>query len=395
MNLKELIERRNALAEQANAIVEAATKETRALTEDEKTEHTSLTEQIRALDETIELAKNAIDPAKYEPVENLGKEERAAEETAEQIEKREIKEFASYIRGVVGDREEGEVRAAANLDLGKNGAIIPKTIANMIVKQVVDISPIYAATSKFNVKGTLGIPYYDETSDRITVAWAEEFKTLESHVGNFTSVELSGHLAAALTMISKSLINNNDFDLVSFVVNDMAEKVALFIEAKLLHVDEDEKVDGLKDVKIEVTAASATEITADELILLQDSIKDRFQRNAAWVMNMHTRTALRQLKDQEGRYMLQGGDITTGFGGTLLGKPIWVSDAMPDMAADKIAIYYGDYSGLAVQNIENPEIEILRELFALQHAVGANVWFEFDSRVIDAQKIARLKMAAA
>lgn len=388
MNLKELIEERNSLAEQANGIVEAATEETRALTDEEKTQHEDLTSQIRALDETIEMAKNAIDPADFAPVDETANETRAVE-TREQIEKREIAEFADFIRA----RANGEVRST-NLTKTDNGAIIPKTIANMIIKQIVEISPIYDRASKFPVKGTLAIPYYDEQTDHITVAWQDEFKEPDSHSGKFTTIELTGHLASALTLISKSLLNNNDFDLVSFMVNDMAEKIAVFIEAKLLHVDEDEKADGLKDVKLITTAAAQDALTADELIDVQDSIRDMFQNNAIWIMNRKTRTAIRKLKDQEGRYMLQGGDISSPFGNTLLGKPVYVTDAMPDMAADKIAIYYGDFSGLAVQTIEDPSIQVLSEHFYVQHAIGLNAWFEFDSKVMDAQKIACLKMAA-
>lgn len=388
MNLKELIERRNALAEEANAVVETAATETRAMTEDEKVKHAELSEQVRALDETIEAAKAAIDPAEYTPVDETAIEARAAE-TAEQVEKREIAEFADYIRA----RANGEVRAT-NLTKTDNGAIIPKTIANMIIKQIVEISPIYDRATKFPVKGTLAIPYYDEQTDHITVAWQDEFKEPDSHAGKFTTIELTGHLASALTLISKSLLNNNDFDLVSFMVNDMAEKIAVFIEAKLLHTDEDEKVDGLKDTKLITTAAAQDAVTCDELIDLQDSIRDMFQNNAIWIMNRKTRTAIRKLKDQEGRYMLQGGDVSSPFGTTLLGKPIYVTDAMPDMAADKIAIYYGDFSGLAVQTIEDPSIQVLTEHFYAQHAIGLNAWFEFDSKVMDAQKVACLKMAA-
>lgn len=386
--LKEIIEKRNALAKERNELVEKAAIETRALDDDEKAKVAEFDEQIRELDETIELAKNAIDPAVYTPADQPDPEARAAE-TEEQIQKREIADFAAYVRAKANDEQR-----ATNLTKTENGAIIPKTIANMIIKQIVEISPIYDRATKFPVKGTLAIPYYDEQTDHITVAWQDEFKEPDSHAGKFTTIELTGHLASALTLISKSLLNNNDFDLVSFMVNDMAQKIAIFLEAKLLHTDEDEKVDGLKDVKLITTAAAQDAVTADELIQLQDSIRDMFQNNAIWIMNRKTRTAIRLLKDQEGRYMLQGGDISSPFGTTLLGKPIYVTDAMPDMAADKIAIYYGDFSGLAVQTIEDPSIQVLTEHFYAQHAIGLNSWFEFDSKVMDAQKIAALKMAA-
>ena len=71
-------------------------------------------------------------------------------------------------------------------------------------------------STKFNVKGDLVFPVYDESTQKITAAYAEEFSALTSTAGKFTSVTLSGYLAGALSKVSRSLINNNDFDLVSF-----------------------------------------------------------------------------------------------------------------------------------------------------------------------------------
>ena len=126
----------------------------------------------------------------------------------------------------------------------------------------------------------------------------------------------------------------------------------------------------------------------------KDQIKDDFQAGAIWIMSPATRTALRLLKDQVGRYLLQD-DITSPFGSTLLGKPVYVSDNMPDMAAGKTAVYYGDMKGLATKFSEDINVEVLRERFADEHAIGVIGWFEFDSKVEDAQKIAALVMKSA
>jgi HK97 family phage major capsid protein len=111
-------------------------------------------------------------------------------------------------------------------------------------------------------------------------------------------------------------------------------------------------------------------------------------------MSPATRTALRTLKSTTGYYLLND-DISTPFGTSLLGKPVYVTDNMPDMAAGKTAIYYGDMSGLATKFSEEMTIEVLREKYATQHAVGVVGWLEFDSKVENAQKIAKLVMKAS
>ena len=68
---------------------------------------------------------------------------------------------------------------------------------------------------------------------------------------------------------------------------------------------------------------------------------------------------------------------------------------MDDMAAGKTVIYYGDMKGLATKFNENVEIDVLREKYADEHAVGVIGWFEFDGKVADQQRLAKLTMASA
>lgn len=370
--LKELIEKRNAKAAEMNELVKTATNELRALTEEEDSQFKSLENEVRSLDALIEKAQN--EAQMINPGQDPDDDTRA-NDNDDDVENREISDFAAYIRSEIT----GEKRDVTNLTMGDNGAVVPHTIANMIIKKVVEISPIYERATKFNVKGTLSIPYYDESDGSITVAYANEFEDLVSSSAKFASIELTGHLAGALTKISRSLLNNSDFALVQFVVNDMAEKIAVFIEKALLFGDD--KQDGLKGITKTIKATADPK--ADDLIDIQDSIKDAFQANAIWIMGSATRTKIRKLKDNEGRYMLNT-DLTSPFGYVLLGKPVYVTDAITDDT-----IFYGDFSGLAVKNVESPEIQILNELFALSHVVGAVVWFEMDSKVMDAQKMVK------
>ena len=111
-------------------------------------------------------------------------------------------------------------------------------------------------------------------------------------------------------------------------------------------------------------------------------------------MHPNTFTAVKKLKDGNSRYLLQD-DVTGDFPYRLLGKPVFLSDNMPTMAAGSSAVFYGDCSGLAVNFRENISLEILREKYATQHAVGVVAWFEFDARIMDNQRLAVLKMKAA
>ena len=384
-NIKALRETRAEKVEELKLLYATLESEERAITEDEEKRAESINDEIKRIDKTIvilnEMKKN---------IEERGEREEPEDDPEKKEEKRaedEERAFADYIRGVVTDEHRAE-----NLTKTDNGALIPQTIANKIIKKVYDISPILEKTTKYNVKGELKIPKYKAKADNIVMAYSNEFTELEAKAGEFETISLTGYLAGVLSLISNSLINNSQFDIVSFVIDQMAYNVSRFIEKELL-IGTDNKIEGLKGVSLTTTAAKATVIKADELIDLQDSIKDAFQQNAMWIMNSKTRTAIRKLKDNNGRYLLQD-DVNSPFGKTLLGKPVYCSDNMPELAASTTTIYYGDMSGLAVKIVEALEINVLREKYATQHATGVVGWMEMDAKVENEQKIAKMVMGA-
>ena len=380
MKLKELIEKKNAKIEEMNGILSKMDTENRSeMSADEKVAFDGMETEVRSLEDTIKRVEFANSHEKKVPVEDKKDttEERAVQEEAA---------FADYIRGVVSEN-----RADVNMTTTDGTATIPSTIANKIIKKVYDICPIYQMATRYNIKGTLTIPYYDEDTQKITMAYATEFTELKSTSGKFTSIELKGFLAGVLSKISISLTQNSQFDITSFAISQMAEDISKWIEKELINGTVD-KIDGLKGVTQTVTAAAATVITLDELINLQETVPDQYQARAVWIMNKKTRTAIRKFKNSQGDYILNP-DATARWGYTLFGKDVYTTDSVSVMATGKTAVFYGDMTGLAVKLSEEVNIQVLREKFATQHAIGVVGWVEIDSKVENAQKIAALKMA--
>lgn len=380
MKYKQLIEKRNTLIEEMEKMVKACETETRAFNEDENKRYEEITKELNDLDATLKAADKLDEKRSYQPIEKPDEIKDRAE--------LEERAFESYIRGTL----DLETRADVNLTKSDNGAVIPSSIANKIIEKVNEMSPLFAMATHYNVGGTLTIPSYDASTQKITMAYATEFTAIDSTSGKFTSISLTGFLAGARSLISKSLVNNSQFDLVPFVVRKMAEAAAYWIENQLINGTTN-KIEGLSKVTASVTAASATAVTSDELIDLQETIPDVYQGGCIWVMSKATRTAIRKLKDGQNNYLLNK-DATSRWGYTLFGKDVYISDNMPDMAAGKRAILYLDPTGLAVKMTETPSVEVLREKYADQHAIGVICWMELDSKVENSQKIAALAMKA-
>ena len=395
---KGLEERRNDLEKEMKELVANSKKENRAMNEDEVAKFDENEKAIKEIDATLE---------RMDKVNNMEeKEEKREEETEKTLtteekrfyksveERDDTKAFATYIRNRVAGIEtrDGEV----NLTKGANGGVIPQTIVNKIWEKVEEISPIHNFATKYNMKGTAILPKEDETDGAITVAFQAEFDELTSNSNKFATISLSGYLYGALTKISKSLLNNTDFNLTQWVIKKMAKKIAKFVEGIDLHGYQNttagidvKGVDGSYDAtNMKKVLASKSAITSDELIDIQELVPDAFQEGSAWYMNKATRTAVRKLRDGDGNYLLQR-DFSQKGRYVLLGAPVYPSENIEGLGkTNKPVIYYGNMEGLAVKETETPEIEVLVERFATQHAIGVVTWGEIDVKVENPQAIA-------
>jgi len=403
MSVKELMQKREALVKEMTGLVDAADVEKRSLNEDEQKKFADLKAQVADIDATIE-AKRALEDAQ---VADDGDDEDKEPETrsAEDVEELEVRAFEQYLRS----QGRIETRDDANMTFGANGAVVPTSIANRIVEDVLKICPIYADADRYNVKGSLTLPYYDESSSQIVCGYATEFVAPDATTGKFSAITLTGFLGEALTNVSKSLINNSQFDIVGFVVRKVAEAIAKFIEKELLigtpattsgGTTIPAKIEGLSSLAAGqiIESAANTAITADELIQVQEQVPDQYQANAYWIMNKKTRTAIRQLKESgTGAYLLNK-DANSRWGYTLFGKDVYTTDTLPEVKAanaGKVAVYYGDMKGLAVKVSEDIEVEVLRETMATKHAVQIVGFVELDSKVQNSEMIAGLALKSA
>lgn len=384
--MKKLIERRAVLKALLGTMLATIKQEERAFTEDETKKFDETEAEIKSIDATIaaeERSKGIKDVVTPED-EPAGDDDNTAE--------LEERAFCDYILGRTAELRAGE----QNVTMTNNGAVIPESIASRIIQAVVDICPILQGADVYHVKGTLKIPKWtksgSDNSHDITVAYSEEFTELTADSGKFVSIDLGGYLVGALTLIGRSVENNAQFNVVDFVIKKMAEKIAEFIEKELLTGTT--KAQGALASKNTVTAAAATVISFDDLVKLQSAVKQVFQKNACWTMHSETFTAVKLLKDSNDRPLIEA-DATKAFPYTLLGKPVYLSDNMPKIAAGTKSVLYGDYSGLSVNIREDISVQVLREKYATQHAIGVVSWLEIDSKVSDEQKLAVLVQAGA
>lgn len=377
-NLKKLMERRAELKKQLDDLVAKADAEERAMSEDETKEFDAAEKEIKEIDATLdreERARGITEVQQPTETHEMTQEERAAADE---------KAFADFIMNRVTENRAGEIQ----LTQGNNGAIVPTTIANRIIKSVRDMVPFLQLSDVVYTNGKLSVPVYGEDSTNyIKADYVDEGTELTDNIGKFTTIDLTGYVVGALALVSNKLKDNTDINVVDFVVNQVAESIAEKLEKEF--VTGSTKIIGITSATKGITAASATAITYDELVSLKHSLKQRFRANARWIMNPATYTALCKLKDGNGQPYFKEDEYK------ILGLPVIESDSMPTIAASAKAIVCADLSGYTIKATKSVEIQVLREKFSTKNMLGVLAFGEYDAKITDSKKIAVLTMKAS
>lgn len=382
--MKALIEKRNDLITEMEGLVSVAKTETRSLATEEVARVEEIRAEIKNIDATLKLEEETRSMEKPVVVTKTDVEVRA-----EAVQKEE-RAFVSFIRG----DQSAETRAS--LSVGGQGVVIPKSIASKIVETVVQLSPILSKVTMYNFKGDLVIPSYNYTN-HIPAGYYTELSTFtDAKNADFGSVTLTNNIVLALALISKSLVNRTDVDIVPFIIQQVAKAMAHFLEKELVNTGVGAgRVNGLATLATVApaqvtTGATTLVIGAAELVKLKLKVPQVYQGGAAWLMHTDTFGYISTLVDGQGRFLI-GNDLSQDGGFTLLGKPVLLSDNMPVIGVNAMQIYYGDFSGVAMKVVHDVEIQVLQEKYADQYAVGILASVECDAKIVEFQKIVAYK----
>lgn len=386
--MKKLYEKKNSLLNEMEEILNKAKEETRSFTEEEKSRVEEIKSEIRGLEQVIANEEELRSFDKSNITRATGNSEKTTEERQQEEVEKEERQFIDAVAT-------GEIR---NLTAGNNGGIIPVTIASDIIDTVKELCPLLDHADIYHVAGELRLPKFKATSSNadgvatpIAASYVNEFTELTESTAQFETINLTNQIIGVLVKMSKSLLNRANFDVRSFIVNKVAKTIVEFLEKEMLIANEG-KIQGAINTTNEVVAANQDKFDTTDLVDLQMAIPSAYQKNCMWIMHKDILKALRKLKTADGQFILNA-DVTAPFGYTILGKPVYLSDSMPNnIAAGKNVMLYMDASGYAVKMTKSMEIQMLMEKYATQYAVGICAYVEIDAKIADENKIARLKM---
>ena len=206
-----------------------------------------------------------------------------------------------------------------------------------------------------------------------TASWIDEEGAFVESDDAFSQVSIGAYKLGTLIKVSEELMNDSIFDLESYISAEFARRIGAKEEEAFFTGDGSGKplsiLAASGGAETGVTAASATAITADELMDLFYSLKAPYRKNAVWVLNDSTIKAIRKLKDNSGQYLWQP-SLVAGTPDTILGRPVKTSAFMPAIGASQKTIAFGDFQYYWIADRQGRSFRRLNELYAANGQVG-------------------------
>lgn len=397
-----LQEERHHLATEARTILDQAEAEARDLTGEESAEFEARMAKVDAISTDIErrekLAALPYNPGILREADSRGDEE--TEVRAVGV------DSAEYRSAFVAGLRKGFVGLTADekrdLSVGTNSAggyTVPTDLAN----EVYEYGRFQGAiqTLATTIATTSGNPLNIPTVSAYgTSGWTSEGSAATESDPTFGQVALSAYKGTHIAQVSEELLADSAVDVEGLLARIIGGNLYALQESAFATGDGSSKPTGLTaSTSAGKTAASASAITADELVDLFHSVSPvyRSKPNCAWLANDSTLAAIRKLKtgvSGDNTYLWQPG-LIAGQPDRLLGVPVYAHPNMPAIAASAKVIEFGDMSAYYIRRAGGLEVQRLNELYAATGQVGFRGTIRVDAKLVDTAAVKHLVMAAS
>ncbi len=391
MSKTELQEKRGRLVTQARAALEEIKNNTdEARTKELEARHDTIMGELDTLDATIEredrVAKaeareeemRASRRPKPDDSQHLG-----ADEGDDAPEYREV--FRKIVSGVSPGELSAEERAVLRGGVVKDaekriqstsnaagGYTVPVTLANFIVKSMAAWGPMYDEAICTVIQTSSGeqinIPTIDDTTTAVAKHTEGTALTDDGGVDVVVGQKVLNAYMFDTEFVRWSIELSQDsiFNWEQLLGELLGERLGRRSNVELTTGDGSGDPNGIVTASsLGKTAAAVAAITADELIDLEHSVDPAYRQSpkTRFMFNDTTLKSLRKLKDGQGQYLWNGGDLSKGVSPSLLGRSYSINQAMASPATGNKTVVFGDFGKYYVRKVGSPIIGVMRERF--------------------------------
>lgn len=395
MTIIELREKRNKAWEAAKAFAEAHTTDKGTLTAEDTATYEHMEQEIQDLSREIqrrerqeamdaELAKPVSAPITGKPMGGRQEDAPKTGRASEAYKKAMLTAMRTNFRQISNVLSEG---VDAN-----GGYLVPEEYDRRLI-DVLD---------EENVMRSLGTTITTSGEHKINIAatkpaaaWIEEGGALTFGDATFDQIILDAHKLHVAIKVTEELLYDNAFGLENYIIQQFGKALA--------NAEEDAFINGTGNgqplgilaatggAEVGVTTASATKVTADEVINLVYSLKRPYRKNAAFLANDVCVAELRKLKDNNGQYLWQP-SLQAGEPDRVLGYKVYTSPFFPTPTAGKAAVAFGDFSYYNIGDRGTRSFAELKELFAGNGMVGFVAKERVDGKLVLPEAVKLLTM---
>ena len=222
------------------------------------------------------------------------------------------------------------------------GYLVPEEFERQIVSGLDEANVVRSLAKVITTNAERKIPV---AATHSSAQWTAENGAYTESSPTFDQKSIDAFKLTDLVKVSIELLQDSMFDLESYIASEFARAFGIAEEQAFCVGTGTNQPTGIFTASggtVGVTAASATAITADELISLVYALKSPYRRNAKFLMNDATISLIRKLKDNNGAYLWQP-SIQAGEPDRLLGYAIYTSPYVPTVAADALTMAFGDF----------------------------------------------------
>ena len=226
--------------------------------------------------------------------------------------------------------------------------------------------------------------------------WTPENGAFTESNPTFGQKQIDAHKLTDLIRVSVELLQDSAFPLEEYIANEFARAFGVAEEEAFCVGTGSGQPTGIFTAnggQVGVTAAANNAITADELINLVYALKSPYRRNAGFLMNDVTISAIRKLKDGNGVYLWQP-SLQAGEPDKLLGYNLYTTPYAPTMAAGAFTVAFGDFQNYWIGDRAGRTVQRLNELYATNGQIGYVATERVDGKVILPEGIQLLQMKA-
>lgn len=268
------------------------------------------------------------------------------------------------------DGIEKRIQTAGTTTAG--GYTVPTELYNQIVKSMAATGPMYdpGVTTELTTSSgnPIKVPTVDDTSKSAALHTEGAALTDDgSEDVTFGQKSLDAYVYdTEFLKISMELLQDSAFGVEAFIGGLLGERLGRKSNSILTVGTGSSQPNGIVTASsLGVTAAAVAAVTWDELINLEHSVDPAYRSSpkAAYMLNDGTLLAVRKLKDGNGQYIWQMGNVQQGIPASLNGRRYFINQAMASLATGNKTVIFGDLGKYFVRKVGAPVIGVLRERF--------------------------------